>query len=61
MKAKRAKKSPLVGMDFDEALMRLAQTNPAEMKLPPGRKRKKTKRRPPLATPPLNSRAPDGE
>ncbi len=43
MKAKRAKKSPLVGMDFDEALMRLAQTNPAEVKPPPGKKRKKAK------------------
>jgi hypothetical protein len=43
MKAKRAKKSPLVGMDFDEALIRLAQTKPEEVKPPAGRKRKKPK------------------
>jgi hypothetical protein len=38
-----AKRSPLVGMDFDEAIARLAQTKPEEVKPPKGRKRKKAK------------------
>lgn len=43
MKAKKAKRSPMVGMGFDEAIARLAQTKPEEVKPPAGKKRKRTK------------------
>jgi hypothetical protein len=43
MKAKKAKRRELVDMDFDEGLARLIQTKPEEVKLAPGKKRKKAK------------------
>jgi hypothetical protein len=39
----KAKKHALAGMPFDEALERLIQTKPDEVKPPPGQKRKVSK------------------
>ncbi|HLK25607.1 MAG TPA: hypothetical protein VKT30_13200 [Caulobacteraceae bacterium] len=40
---KKAKRHALEGMPFDEALERLIQTKPEEVKPPPGQKRKVSK------------------